>query len=88
MVSSSEICLRKKASNSGDIVVMKGTLFSPSSSAQMLMLDACRLSFVPLIAPSTTDERIRYLSTIADSFIYASLKHTLTLSICPADFEL
>ncbi|GAA5825541.1 hypothetical protein JCM5353_002333 [Sporobolomyces roseus] len=28
------------------------------------------LSFIPLIAPSTTDDRIRYLSTIADSFIY------------------
>lgn len=31
------------------------------------------MSYVPLIAPSTTDDRIRFLSSIADSFIYVSL---------------
>jgi tryptophan synthase len=29
-----------------------------------------RLSYVPLIAPSTTDARIAFLATVADSFIY------------------
>ncbi|GAA5933702.1 tryptophan synthase TRP5 [Sporobolomyces koalae] len=32
------------------------------------------MSYVPLIAPSTTDDRIRFLSTIADSFIYVVSK--------------
>jgi len=81
MVSSSEIYLPKKASNSDDIVAKKGALLSPSSSARILTLDVCRLSFVPLIAPSTTDERIRYLSTIADSFIYVRCERILALLI-------
>jgi len=27
-------------------------------------------SFVPLIAPTTSDERLQYIDTIADSFVY------------------
>ncbi|GAA6017268.1 hypothetical protein JCM11491_000611 [Sporobolomyces phaffii] len=32
------------------------------------------MSYVPLIAPSTSDDRIRFLSSIADSFIYVVSK--------------
>lgn len=32
------------------------------------------MSYVPLIAPSTTDSRIRFLASIADSFIYVVSK--------------
>lgn len=28
------------------------------------------MSYIPLIAPSTTDSRIKFLASIADSFIY------------------
>lgn len=37
----------------------------------------CRLSYVPLIAPSTTLNRIKFLASIADSFIY------LISKVCP-----
>lgn len=37
---------------------------------------AFRLSYVPLIAPSTTLSRIKVLSSIADSFIYVVSKVT------------
>lgn len=36
------------------------------------------MSYVPLIAPSTTVERLKYLATIADSFIYVVSKMATT----------
>ncbi|KAI9230940.1 MAG: tryptophan synthase beta subunit-like PLP-dependent enzyme [Piptocephalis tieghemiana] len=36
------------------------------------------LSYVPLVTPSTTDARIRYLTSIADSFIYVVSKMDVT----------
>ena len=40
------------------------------------------LSYVPLIAPSTTLRRIKFLASIADSFIYVVSKVSLrTLSL-------
>lgn len=38
------------------------------------IVDVFRLSYVPLIAPSSSDERIRILSSVADSFIYVVSK--------------
>lgn len=32
------------------------------------------MSYVPLVAPSTSVERLKFLSTIADSFIYVVSK--------------
>lgn len=32
------------------------------------------MSYVPLVAPSTSIERLKFLSTIADSFIYVVSK--------------
>lgn len=32
------------------------------------------MSYVPLVAPSTSLERLKFLSTIADSFIYVVSK--------------
>jgi tryptophan synthase alpha subunit len=37
------------------------------------------LSYVPLIAPSTSFARIRFLSSIADSFIYVVSKVCVSL---------
>ena len=43
----------------------------PEEGAEFVQLcQAGGLSFVPLIAPTTTDERIKYLSTAASSFLY------------------
>ncbi|CAJ0875949.1 9416_t:CDS:2, partial [Entrophospora sp. SA101] len=36
------------------------------------------LSYIPLIAPSTTDARIKYLSNVADSFLYIVSKMGIT----------
>lgn len=33
-----------------------------------------RISYVPLIAPSTSIDRVKYLASIADSFIYVVSK--------------
>lgn len=35
------------------------------------------MSYVPLVAPSTSIERLKFLSTIADSFIYVVSKVSL-----------
>lgn len=36
------------------------------------------MSYVPLVAPSTSLERLKFLSTIADSFIYVVSKVSLS----------
>ncbi|RKP26907.1 tryptophan synthase beta subunit-like PLP-dependent enzyme [Syncephalis pseudoplumigaleata] len=41
-------------------------------------IQAYNLSFVPLVAPSSTNERIRQLTSVADSFIYAVSKLGVT----------
>ena len=38
------------------------------------LTETCSLSYVPLIAPSTTLHRIRFLASIADTFIYVVSK--------------
>lgn len=40
----------------------------------MTLKGRCSISFVPLIAPSTTLQRIQFLASIADSFIYVVSK--------------
>ncbi|KAG9299718.1 hypothetical protein G9A89_013078 [Geosiphon pyriformis] len=47
-----------------------------------------RLSYVPLIAPSTTDVRIRHLSHVADSFIYVVSRMGVTGSRSTINTEL
>lgn len=39
-----------------------------------IFLESFRMSYVPLIAPSTTLNRIKFLASIADSFIYVVSK--------------
>ena len=39
-----------------------------------LLNSECSMSYVPLIAPSTTLHRIRFLASIADTFIYVVSK--------------
>jgi tryptophan synthase len=36
----------------------------------LLIHPRCRLSYIPLIAPSTSESRIQFLASIADSFLY------------------
>jgi len=48
--------------------------FVISASCRLFMLILLRLSYIPLIAPSTTLERIEYLCSIADTFIYVISK--------------
>lgn len=56
-----------KAGANGYIVVD----LPPEEAGQFRSLCARRgMSYVPLVAPATTDERLKVLSTIADSFIY------------------
>jgi len=48
--------------------------FVISASCRLFILILLRLSYIPLIAPSTTLERIKYLCSIADTFIYVISK--------------
>lgn len=41
------------------------------------------MSYVPLIAPSTTDSRIKFLGGIADSFIYVVSRVSAFRLSCP-----
>jgi len=43
---------------------------SPRPSEEVLTHSHYRLSYVPLIAPSTSEARIQFLAAIADSFLY------------------
>ncbi|OJJ38463.1 hypothetical protein ASPWEDRAFT_36091 [Aspergillus wentii DTO 134E9] len=51
---------------------------SLSSSNLVLSPNHCRLSYIPLIAPCTTDSRMKFLCSIADSFIYVVSKMGVT----------
>ena len=44
----------------------------------LTFLFVIRLSYIPLIAPSTIDARIKYLSNVADSFLYIVSKMGIT----------
>ena len=48
----------------------KGGLYILASSEEVLTSLHGRLSYVPLIAPSTSEARIQFLASIADSFLY------------------
>jgi len=43
-------------------------------NGELTRAQPCRVSYVPLIAPSTSTERIKFLASIADSFIYVVSK--------------
>ena len=45
-----------------------------SSQSVRILKERSSLSYVPLIAPSTTFHRIKFLASIADSFIYVVSK--------------
>lgn len=87
MDSSLSIYLQRRLLDSGRSVLRKGEsychlpLASQGSIGNRLirLLDLSnRMSYVPLVAPSTTDARIRFLSSIADSFIYVVSKMGVT----------
>lgn len=55
----------------------KCTIAGYASSSVMCLrgiLSPSRVSYVPLIAPSTTRQRVKFLASIADSFIYVVSK--------------
>lgn len=64
-----------------------------SSSVLLLSLTkreilACRLSYVPLIAPATSDTRMRILCQLADSFIYVVSRQGVTGALGSIDSKL
>jgi tryptophan synthase len=64
-------CLPKKRRTSETFVPTKGGLpILLISEEGLLTHPHCRLSYVPLIAPSTSEARIQFLASIADSFLY------------------
>jgi tryptophan synthase len=66
MVSSWWICRLKKPFDSAITARLAGKFLS----ALLNCVDQCRLSYVPLIAPATSEGRMKLLCKIADSFIY------------------
>ena len=58
-----------------ELCTSEGFVVSSSNMRRVCLLSVRnRLSYVPLIAPSTTDARIKFLGGIADSFIYVVSK--------------
>lgn len=63
-------------------------LSAPSSLLLLHSSHASSLSYIPLIAPSTTSKRIQHLAAIADSFIYVVSKMGVTGSSATVNAEL
>jgi len=53
-----------------------------------IIIDLCSLSYIPLIAPSTSDARIGHLAQVADSFIYVLSKLGVTGASSTVNVEL
>lgn len=67
MVSSFAIYHQRRPSDSARLAQLEGKGLIPVS---LFMLTVISLSYIPLIAPSTSDARMKFLCGIADSFIY------------------
>src|SRR4029450_12242128 len=66
--SSSLICLWRRRLAFGICALSEGMDRRPQAHVSADL--CCRLSYVPLIAPATSDHRMRLLCKLADSFIY------------------
>lgn len=67
MASSLLICPLRRLSPSETSVPEEGESWN---RAHKINADVCRLSYVPLIAPATSEKRMKLLCKLADSFIY------------------
>jgi tryptophan synthase len=60
----------EEAKDFRDICASEGWALHPPVFSEVLTRSRCRLSYIPLIAPSTSEARIQFLASIADSFLY------------------
>src|SRR4051812_46385990 len=73
MASLSWICRPRRRCGSGTFARREGEFgwrLTNTCLSWRLLTSYCSLSYVPLIAPATSDDRMKILCKIADSFIY------------------